>query len=135
LVFEKNAIFCRTLGKIAENRDHNIDPWVGNYFSTRSRFFPQKMEVTDVSEKVFDMKVEPADVIDSDFSPKRARLDETMIKIEPDDEDIQVNRLLQHWLFSYVGQVRKRSRSKSAVQSKTRPANLTIFGKKNGSEI
>jgi hypothetical protein len=28
LVFEKNAnFFCRKLSKIAENRDHNIDPW------------------------------------------------------------------------------------------------------------
>jgi hypothetical protein len=27
LVFEKNAIFCRKLSKIAENCDHNIDPW------------------------------------------------------------------------------------------------------------
>jgi hypothetical protein len=26
LVFEKNAIFCRKLAKIAENCDHNIDP-------------------------------------------------------------------------------------------------------------
>jgi hypothetical protein len=26
LVFEKNAIFCRKLSKIAENCDHNIDP-------------------------------------------------------------------------------------------------------------
>jgi hypothetical protein len=27
LVFEKNATFCRKLSKIAENCDHNIDPW------------------------------------------------------------------------------------------------------------
>jgi hypothetical protein len=27
LAFEKNAIFCRKLSKIAENCDHNIDPW------------------------------------------------------------------------------------------------------------
>jgi hypothetical protein len=27
LVFEKNANFCRKLAKIAENCDHNIDPW------------------------------------------------------------------------------------------------------------
>jgi hypothetical protein len=28
LVFEKNAkLFCRKLPKIAENCDHNIDPW------------------------------------------------------------------------------------------------------------
>jgi hypothetical protein len=26
LLFEKNAIFCRKLAKIAENCDHNIDP-------------------------------------------------------------------------------------------------------------
>jgi hypothetical protein len=26
LFFEKNAIFCRKLSKIAENCDHNIDP-------------------------------------------------------------------------------------------------------------
>jgi hypothetical protein len=26
LVFEKNAIFCRKLSKIAENCDHNIGP-------------------------------------------------------------------------------------------------------------
>jgi hypothetical protein len=28
LVFEKNAIFRPKLAKIAENCDHNIDPWV-----------------------------------------------------------------------------------------------------------
>jgi hypothetical protein len=28
LVFEKNAIFCRKLSKIAENCHHNIDHWV-----------------------------------------------------------------------------------------------------------
>jgi hypothetical protein len=27
LVFEKNAVFCRKLSKIAENCDHNIEPW------------------------------------------------------------------------------------------------------------
>jgi hypothetical protein len=27
LVYEKNAIFCRKLSKIAENCDNNIDPW------------------------------------------------------------------------------------------------------------
>jgi hypothetical protein len=27
LVFVKNAIFCLKLSKIAENCDHNIDPW------------------------------------------------------------------------------------------------------------
>jgi hypothetical protein len=27
LFFEKNAILCRNLSKIAENCDHNIDPW------------------------------------------------------------------------------------------------------------
>jgi hypothetical protein len=27
LDFEENAIFCRKLSKIAENCDHNIDPW------------------------------------------------------------------------------------------------------------
>jgi hypothetical protein len=27
LVLEKNAIFCRKLAKIAENCDHNFDPW------------------------------------------------------------------------------------------------------------
>jgi hypothetical protein len=26
--FEKNANFCRKLSKIAENCDHNIDPWL-----------------------------------------------------------------------------------------------------------
>jgi hypothetical protein len=32
LVFEKNAIFCRKLSKIAENCDHNIDPWFRSGF-------------------------------------------------------------------------------------------------------
>jgi hypothetical protein len=27
LVFEKNAIFCRKLSKIAKKCDHNIYPW------------------------------------------------------------------------------------------------------------
>jgi hypothetical protein len=27
LVFEKNTNFCQKLSKIAENCDHNIDPW------------------------------------------------------------------------------------------------------------
>jgi hypothetical protein len=31
LVFDKNAIFCRKLSKIAENCDHNIDPWSVKY--------------------------------------------------------------------------------------------------------
>jgi hypothetical protein len=34
LVFEKNAIFCRKFGKIAENCDHNIDPRLGEFSPT-----------------------------------------------------------------------------------------------------
>jgi hypothetical protein len=34
LVFEKNANFyCRILSKIAENCDHHIDPWNGDFCS------------------------------------------------------------------------------------------------------
>jgi hypothetical protein len=43
LVFEKNDIFfCRKLAKIAENSDHNIDPWGQCY-----EFFTEtKMAIT-----------------------------------------------------------------------------------------
>jgi hypothetical protein len=35
LDFEKNAIFCRKLPKIAENCDHNTDPSSSNYDSNK----------------------------------------------------------------------------------------------------
>jgi hypothetical protein len=39
LVFKKNAdFFRRKLGKIAENCDHNIDPWVARFFLVRFSF-------------------------------------------------------------------------------------------------
>jgi hypothetical protein len=30
---KKNAIFCRKLAKIAENCDHNIDPWPNSHLN------------------------------------------------------------------------------------------------------
>jgi hypothetical protein len=32
LISEKTPIFCRKLAKIAENCDHNIDPWLKEIF-------------------------------------------------------------------------------------------------------
>jgi hypothetical protein len=43
LVFEINAnFFCRKLAKIAENCDHNIDPWRGFYRKGKTFRTPEK---------------------------------------------------------------------------------------------
>jgi hypothetical protein len=51
LVFKKNANFLRQkLGKIAENCDHNIDPWFLSSFPLFDSFHFQPPEFTSVAK-------------------------------------------------------------------------------------
>jgi hypothetical protein len=50
LVYEKNAIFCRKLTKIAENCDHNIDPW-SNWASKLIKFWTSEFRAKKRSSK------------------------------------------------------------------------------------
>jgi hypothetical protein len=52
MVFKKTASFCRKLAKIAENCDHNIDPWKDSVLKTNGRKFPPTLYLGPINREL-----------------------------------------------------------------------------------